>query len=82
MLTKEEKAMSPIRRKVRGHYFDGVSMGFLVGAIGGSLLFRGFGYVPAIIAIAFYFSIGYLEKKSYNQIKDVFHAVRETEDQE
>ena len=77
MLTKEEKAMSPIRRKVRGHYFDGVSMGFLVGAIGGSLLFRGFSYVPAIIAIAFYFSIGYLEKKSYSQINDALEQKSE-----
>lgn len=71
MLTKEEKAMSKPRRCIKGHYLDGLSTGFGVGVIGGSLLFRGFGYWPALIAIVFYFSVDYLEKKSYKQIKDV-----------
>lgn len=70
LLSKEEREMSKQRRKIRGHYFDGVSFGFLVGTIGGALLFRGFGFYPVIIAVIFYFCIGFLETKSYNQIKD------------
>jgi len=79
MLTKEEKAMSPQRRKIKGHYFDGASTGFLVGTIGGLLLFRGFGYWPALIAVLFYFSLNYLEKISYKQIKDAFESQSKTE---
>lgn len=70
-MNKEEKAMSKPRRCIKGHYLDGLSTGFGVGVIGGSLLFRGFGWWPAVIAIVFYFSVDYLEKRSYKQIKDV-----------
>lgn len=80
LMTREEKNMNRKRRVIRGHYFDGVSFGFLVGAIGGSLLFRGFGFWPAVIAITFYFSIGYLEKKSYNKIKDALVSKSEVEE--
>ena len=73
MLTKEEKAMSRKRRCIRGHYFDGSTMGFALGAIGGSLLFRGFGIWILIPLIVYFFGIGRLEKHSYNQIKDTVH---------
>lgn len=71
-MNKEEKKMSKQRRRIEGHYLDGTSFGFAIGVIGGALLFRGFGIWPGLIAIAFYFSIDFLEKRSYNQIKDSF----------
>lgn len=74
MLTKEEKAMSKPRRCIKGHYFDGLSIGFGIGSVGGALLFRSFEYmwiIPAVIAIVFYLSTDWLERKSYNMIKDV-----------
>ena len=80
MLSKEEKLMSRKRLMVRGHYFSGSATGFLVGTICGTFLFTGWGnwiYCGGAIALIYYLLIGFLEKRSFNEIKDVLLGVSE-----